>query len=374
MMSLGAVEHPVTQASLDKIRDVRREKAELLKAGIDPVQARKQPRPIVKSEPGVMTQINLSHSLAGWFPTVKADPGVMTFEQVALTWWDRWRTKIKNPQHVQQVLSRLQRLAFPEIGDTPISDIDTDMILQVLDNAEQHSHDQAKRLLSDLRRIMKLAALRKWSSTNLLYNVQPDDVFRYQHKVQNYQRVSIAEMPELLNSINSLDNHFHSKHALLLLAYLAVRPGELKNARWDELDLDNGLWTIPAERMKLPRGHIVPLSSPAVEIFRELEQFKYSPMVFPNEWDQTRGMSTTAWLKVLYKLGYHGRMTLHGFRGVFSTAAYEARIFDPVIIEACLAHFQGSQVAKAYNHAIHLDERRKIMDWWGNKLSEMIKK
>ena len=153
---------------------------------------------------------------------------------------------------------------------------------------------------------------------------------------------------------------------MLLLTF--VRTTELREAEWTEIDLDKAEWRISANRMKMKELHIVPLSDQAVAVLRELQKRtgnrKY---LFPNEHNQLSFMSENTMLFALYRMGYRSRVTGHGFRSTASTILNENG-FSPDVIERQLAHCERNKVRAAYNHAQHLPERRKMMQWWADYL------
>jgi integrase len=160
---------------------------------------------------------------------------------------------------------------------------------------------------------------------------------------------------------------------LLLLTF--VRTAELRGAEWTEIDLEKAEWRIPAERMKMRRDHLVPLSRQAVAVLEELHRingrWKY---VFPNPFKPIKHMSENAVLYALYRMGYHNRATGHGFRHTASTVLNESGLFHSDVIERQLAHVESNKIRGVYNHAEYLPERRKMMQWWGDYLDEAARK
>lgn len=152
-----------------------------------------------------------------------------------------------------------------------------------------------------------------------------------------------------------------------LLAMTFVRTSELIEARWAEIDYDAAEWRIPAERMKMNRPHIVPLAPQAIQVLQTLHvKSGHSELLFPGERDRNKPMSNNTILKALERIGYKGRMTGHGFRGLASTALYE-RQFASDHIELQLAHVRG-KVRGAYDHSRQLPQRRKMMEFWASHL------
>ncbi len=159
---------------------------------------------------------------------------------------------------------------------------------------------------------------------------------------------------------------------LLLLTF--VRTGELRGAKWEEINFDAAEWRIPAERMKMRDPHIVPLSTQAISALREMQsRTSNNEYVFPNQQKPTGFMSENTILYALYRMGYHSRATGHGFRSTASTILNE-HDFSPDVIERQLAHRERNEVRAAYNHAQYLKERRKMMQWWADYLDRVVVK
>jgi integrase len=176
----------------------------------------------------------------------------------------------------------------------------------------------------------------------------------------------------LLRAIEAYQGTPVTRLAIKLLALTFVRTGELIAARWNEFDLQAGLWRIPPERMKMRTEHIVPLSLQAIQILQILHGATgHSRLLFPGERDHAKPMSNNTILKALERMGYKGRMTGHGFRGIASTVLHEQG-FDHTHIELQLAHQERNSVSAAYNHATYLKQRAKMMQWWSDFLDQKL--
>ena len=152
------------------------------------------------------------------------------------------------------------------------------------------------------------------------------------------------------------------------MALTFVRTSELIGARWEEFDVQGGQWRIPASRMKMQAPHIVPLSRQALEVVAELKVLRTgSPLVFPGERNPDQPMSNNTILFALYRMGYHSRMTGHGFRGIASTLLHEQG-HEHHLIELQLAHQERNAVSAAYNHATYVAQRTKMMQAWADYL------
>lgn len=145
-----------------------------------------------------------------------------------------------------------------------------------------------------------------------------------------------------------------------------MRPSEASGARWTEIDLDANLWTIPAERMKAKREHIVPLSLQALEILEVMKPISsHREHVFPSRNDPKQSMNSQTANAALKRIGYGGKLVAHGLRSIASTAMNEAGM-NPDVIEAALAHIDKNEIRRAYNRSTHIQQRVELMEWWGN--------
>jgi integrase len=153
-----------------------------------------------------------------------------------------------------------------------------------------------------------------------------------------------------------------------LMALTFVRTGELINARWEEFDFEKSQWRIPAERMKMRTPHIVPLSRQALEVLHILQRISgHRKILFPGERDHSKPMSNCTILAALDRMGFRGRMTGHGWRGLASTILHEEG-FEHMHIELQLAHQERDRVSASYNHALYLKQRAEMMQWWADYL------
>ena len=177
------------------------------------------------------------------------------------------------------------------------------------------------------------------------------------------------ELPDLLRAIADYEQvgDRQTRFALQLLSLTFTRTNELIGALWDEFDLEAALWVVPAHRMKMKTEHLVPLSRQAIGILKELREIGGgSRFVFPGR-NRDKPISNNTLLFALYRLGYKGKMTGHGFRAVASTMLNETG-FRPDVVERQLAHCERNEVRGAYNRAEYLAERRQMMQHWADYL------
>lgn len=228
-------------------------------------------------------------------------------------------------------------------------------------------NDLAKRALQTSSQVFRYAIAHGLAKRNPATDIKPSDVLASRQK-QNLARIDGKELPELLRHIEAYKGAATTRLAMKLMAMTFVRTTELIGARWAEFDVDTGRWDIPADRMKMKTPHIVPLSAQAVNLLKTLHLITgHSVLLFPGERDHEKSMSNNTILKALERMGYNGRMTGHGFRGVASTLLHEMG-FDHAHIELQLAHQERDEVSAAYNHATYLKQRTKMMQDWADYL------
>jgi integrase len=290
-----------------------------------------------------------------------------TFESIARTWWDQWKGA-RSARHADYVIRRLEFDVFPAIGRLPVAEVTAPKLLAMARKIESRGAlDIAARCLQTSGQILRFAVAHGVLERNPASDVKPSDALRPRKK-QNYARVDSKELPELLRKIEAYDGAARTRFAMKLMALTFVRTGELIGAKWPEFDLDEAEWRIPAERMKMGEPHIVPLSRQALEVMACLQSIRgRSEMVFPGDRDHDKSMSNNTILAALWRMGYKGRMTGHGFRGVASTVLHEMG-FRHDVIELQLAHSERNQVSASYNWATYLPERRKMMQAWADVL------
>ncbi|RDS85012.1 DUF4102 domain-containing protein [Dyella monticola] len=300
-------------------------------------------------------------------PSAKKQASALTFEMVARQWHAHWKID-RNERHAHYVLSRLEADVFPEIGALPLSEIPTSAFRRAVKKIEARGAlDIAKRVLQTCGQIMRYAVANDLASHNPVAEVKPADVLK-PHKRRNYPRVGAKELPGLLQDIDAYVGSEHTCLALQLMVLTFVRTSELIGARWSEFDLQASRWDIPAERMKMKTPHIVPLSQQAKAVLNKLKAISFgNELVFPGDVRPTQPMSNNTLLYALYRMGYRGRMTGHGFRGVASTLLHEQG-WPHEHIELQLAHQERDDTSAAYNHALYLKPRSTMMQAWADHL------
>jgi integrase len=301
----------------------------------------------------------------------QAESSANSFEVVAREWIGNQKNKW-TPANTAVVTKQLENNIFPWVGKRPIAEI------------------KAPELLTALRRMEERGVLESAHRTRTICG----QVFRYGIATGRADRDIAADLrgaltspkkkhlpaitepkqvAELLRAIDCLEGSFIVKSALRLAPLVFVRPGELRQAEWAEIDLDKGEWNIPAERMKMKQPHLVPLSTQAREILRGLQPLTGSGRyVFPGARSRAKPMSDMALSAALRRLGYEqGEMTPHGFRAMARTLLDEVLQVRPDFIEHQLAHAVRDPNGRAYNRTSFKAERKEMMQTWADYLDEL---
>jgi integrase len=292
---------------------------------------------------------------------------VGTFEAVSREWFEKFSSAWA-PTHAQTVIRRLERDVLPWIGERAIQDITPVELLTVLRRVETRGAlETAHRIKQVCGQVFRYAIATARAARDPSADLRGAlPAVREKH---HPALTKPAEIGGLMRAIASYEGSFVVRCALRIAALVFVRPGELRKAEWSEIDFDDSVWRIPAQRMKMRSEHLVPLSSQAGKILRELQSLTGAGRyVFPNARDLNRPLSDNAVLAALRRMGY-GReeMTGHGFRTVASTLLNESG-WSADVIERQLAHAERDQVRGAYNRAEYLAERRRMMQAWADHL------
>jgi integrase len=323
-------------------RQARDEARKLIAAGVDPMEQRKAEK--------------------------QADG--LTFKAVARKWYAHWKPD-RTEKHSTDVWRRLESDVFPVLGQTPVGDLTAARFRDCVQAIEKRGAlDIAKRQLQKCSQIMRWAVANDLADRNPVADVRPSDILPGRKK-RNYSRLDAKELPQLLHDMDEYAGGEHTRLALQLMALTFVRTSELIGARWDEFDLDHARWDIPASRMKMKTPHIVPLSTQALTVLAKLKAISYGrDFVFPSDTGKPTHMSNNTILYALYRMGYRGRMTGHGYRGIASTILHEQG-WPHAHIELQLAHQSRDDVSAAYNHALYLQPRAKMMQAWADYLDAL---
>ncbi|SEH06685.1 tyrosine-type recombinase/integrase [Candidatus Venteria ishoeyi] len=295
-----------------------------------------------------------------------------SLEMVARDWFGRTQSKWTKG-YADATIKRLEKDIFPWLGNKPITDIKPPDVLRVLRRIESRgANETAHRMLQICGMFFRYAV-----ATGVLESDPCRDLRGALAPVKRKHHPSItdpANIAPLMQVIRDYEGELVTRCALKLLPLVFVRPGELRQAEWSEIDLGEALWSIPASKMKMKADHLIPLSSQAVEILREIQPLtqQTSRYVFPSIRSNSRPMSENTINAALRRLGYtKEQMTGHGFRAMARTNLDEILRFRIEVIEMQLAHAVRDANGRAYNRTQYIDDRQRMMQAWADWLDDL---
>lgn len=332
--------------SLAQARALRDEAKKKLAEGIDPSFAKKEEK--------LVRDVQLNN----------------TFQAVALEWHgtkvSRW-----SEGYASDILEAFNKDIFPYIGQQPVNEIKPLVLLNVLRRMESRgATEKAKKVRQRCSEVFRYAIV----TGRAEYNPAADLTSAMSgHESKHYPFLTVEELPDFFNALSGYTGSPLVVLAARLLILTGVRTGELRGAFWSEFDLEKAVWEIPAERMKMKRPHLVPLSTQALEIVQQLKVMSGQyPLVFPGRNDPRKTMSEASINQVFKRIGYTGKVTGHGFRHTMSTILHEEG-FNTAWIETQLAHVDKNAIRGTYNHALYLEGRRKMMQWYADYIDNIGK-
>ena len=337
--------------SLKRARELRDDARKLVAEGTDPLQHRKE--------------IERERKEAEQARTV-------TFGKVAAEWLKLKRGTVK-PDTFTQIARRLEKHVLPYLANVPLATLEPADVLKPLREVEKAGkYNLAHYLLSVIASVCKYAR----AAGLCKYNPAADLSDALKAVPRTVHRAAVTDPKDVayfMQTLEACSSGPSVRYCLQLLPYVCLRISELAGCRWEDIDLERAVLTIPAERMKMGVGHTVPLSRQAVALFQTLKQFTgTSPRCFPMDGNKSKSVTRQGLLSALRRIGIEQQeMCLHGTRGMFSTVANGWRWVRPEWIEAALAHKEKDAVRASYNHRDYLPERRELMQAWADFLDEL---
>ena len=330
--------------SLAQARALRDEAKKKLAEGIDPSFAKKEEK--------LVRDVRLHN----------------TFQAVALEWHgtkvSRW-----SEGYASDIIEAFNKDIFPYIGQRPVNEIKPLILLNVLRRMESRgATEKAKKVRQRCSEVFRYAIV----AGRAEYNPAADLTSAMSgHESKHYPFLTVEELPDFFKALAGYTGSPLVVLAARLLILTGVRTGELRGASWSEFDLEKAVWEIPAERMKMKRPHLVPLSTQALEIVQQLKVITGQyPLVFPGRNDPRKTMSEASINQVFKRIGYTGKVTGHGFRHTMSTILHEEG-FNTAWIETQLAHVDKNAIRGTYNHALYLEGRREMMQWYADYVDSL---
>lgn len=322
---------PPSLVSLAEARAAALENRKLARAGGDPLQARRE-------------------ALA-----------VLTFEEAARKVHELHKPTWRSPKHAQDFITSLENYAFPKLGRLKVTDVNTSDVLAVLMPIWTEKAETARRVRQRIGTVLKWTMAQGWRQDNPAENIA--QALPKVTKAQEHRKaLPYAEVAGCIEAVIASGAGQATKLAIEFLILCAARSGEVREARWDEIDLAAKVWEIPAARMKMKRLHRVPLSPRTIAILGDAKALgDGTGFVFPGT-KQGRPLSDMTLSKLVKELGFMA--DVHGFRTSFRTWAQERTNFPREVAETALAHLSGDAVERAYARSDVFEKRRKMMEAW----------
>jgi integrase len=283
--------------------------------------------------------------------------------------WLHQKSILWTPRHLAEVQRRSNKDLIPFFRDDFVEDITSQDILDFIRRVESRNNfDITHRLYRDIHAVMRYAI----SIGVITHNIaEPLRGALLPNVVVNQKTITKKDLPTLLSQI-SLAKFSEGKimnHAFQLLALTFLRAQELMGTNWNELNFEEKIWIIPAERMKMRRPHTVHLTSQMIAVLETIKANHFHPTYIFYDKKRDTTIKNERLINGLYKIGYKGKMTAHGFRALASTILNEEG-FNPDVIEKQLAHIDSNSVRRAYNRAEYIEDRNKMMQWWSDFIVE----
>ncbi len=341
--------------SLKEAREKRDEARDLLSKNINPISAKK----------------------------IKKASESLTLSMVIDEWLDL-RSKSSSEATIIQNRRILNNITN-WLGNIAIKDIKRIDIINILEKIQRRGViETAHRILSLMNKIYMFAVTKEYLEHNIIADIDKKSVLVPSNKNIHHPAITTPdEIKILLRDINSIGQRYKSNISIIfifkIIPYVFVRSENIRLMRWNELDLEKGIWEIPKEKMKTKIDFVCPLSTQAIDIIKKIEPYSRhrSEFVFPSPNKNDRGIAGGTLSETLNKIGYQDRHTFHGFRSMFSTIAYEyynEHGFHSDIIESCLAHKEKNRVKAAYNRESkykYFEEKKALMQWWADWLGQL---
>jgi len=293
-----------------------------------------------------------------------------SFEMVAREWHghkkDEWSI-----DHAATIMTRLEKDIFPWIGGTPLMDVTAKNIKEVVDRVKSRGTiEAARRLLTIINQVFTYAISTDRANFNIAQGLKGYLPPSSKTKKHMAAVTDPKELGPLLRAMDTYQGSFVAQCALKLLPLLFCRPGELRHMEWCEIDFEAGQVNIPGHKMKMKSDHIIPLSSQAIVILKELQPLTgHGKYVLPSTRSFSRCMSDNTINAAFRRMGFDGGTVVgHGFRATARTLLHEVLQVNPYVIEAQLAHKVPDALGRAYNRTTHIVERRKMMQKWADYL------
>ena len=290
-----------------------------------------------------------------------------TFGVLAQKWFDLKLTQVKE-ETANHAWRGLERHVLPTLSNMPLDKIKPKNVITLLTPiANKGSLETVKRLCRNINEVMRLGVAQGIIEVNYLADITK--LFPAAKKT-NMATIKPERLPELMAAIREANLLRTTRCLVLWQLHTMTRPIEAATARWEDIDLENKIWVIPAERMKMKKPHTIPLTEQTLELLNKIRSMSDGKeYLFTNHRAPTKHANSQSVNMALKRMGFAGELVSHGLRSLASTTLNEQG-FDPDVIEAALAHVDKNEVRRAYNRAEYLERRRKLMYWWSEHIEQ----
>jgi len=295
----------------------------------------------------------------------KQDKIIPKFEEAARTVYEANRPTWRNAKHAAQFITTLETYAFPVIGNMPVKDINSTHVLQILSPIWVTKSETARRIRQRLSTVFKWCVAKQWRVDDPADIAIAQALPSQKKKVTHRKSISYNEVADFLDTVSKSSAGLNTKLGIEFLILTATRSGEVRNARWDEVD--GSLWTIPAERMKAEVAHRIPLPSRCMEILASAKEISQGSGYIFEGTKPNKPLSENTFNKLMKELGLD--VHAHGFRTSFRTWTQEKTNYPREIAEAALAHSLSDKAEAAYARSDLLEKRAEMMEAWAQFLS-----
>lgn len=301
----------------------------------------------------------------------KRKKALPTFMEAAQKTYEALRPRWRNSKVAKNWIQQLERHAFKRLGDIRVDKIGREDVLSVLTPIWTSKPETARRVRRNIKATLSWCLANGYVETNVAGETISGALPAMPAVKENYRSLPYAEVPEAIEIVRKSQASVAAKACLEFLILTASRSGEVRGAKWSEINLESRMWTISALRMKSRREHRQPLNDQAVAVLKQVQALRdKSDLIFPSPTRRGKPLSDMSLTKVLRATGLAKHATVHGFRSSFRTWASECTNADHAVMELSLAHAVGSAVEQAYARSDLLAKRHRLMDQWSRFLAQ----
>ncbi|TKX28021.1 tyrosine-type recombinase/integrase [Campylobacter estrildidarum] len=300
----------------------------------------------------------------------------ITFKHLALEKMELKKLELSEKTY-KSYMSYLQRFAFGIYGDIILDKLQIKDILKSFEKfRKENIKEGADKFFTLLNEIFRYGVMKEYIKNNPIVNLNRKDLLINKASKNHATILEIKEIKTLVNDIVNYKGFINVKIAAMFSLLTAQRSFSIRSSKWEDIDLENGMWYIPQEDMKMRRAHTIPLNSQCVYMLKKYKEMSVDTgYLFYSLRSKSEIISDNTIRSMFRRMGYsNDDFTPHGFRAMFSTLAHENRDkhrMSSDIIELCLAHVEKNKIKSAYNHALNLKEKTILMQWWGDYLNEI---